>query len=109
MSEKGRSNLRTSEKIVVMQAFLDGKKIRCREKGCTNVWELCPIPQWNWAHFDYEIAPVKMDLIETDDGWYASKELVRREMKRIMDLQSCCEHTTARFKKLFLTLFAEEL
>ena len=48
----------TKEKIEVMHAYEDGKKIQCkyREYG-DEMWEDSPIPSWNFACLDYRIKP----------------------------------------------------
>ena len=48
----------TKEKIAVMQAYVDGKKIQCKylseEKDC---WCDCEVPLWHWYMKDYRIKP----------------------------------------------------
>lgn len=51
--------MNTVEKMKIMQAWLDGKKIRYRVEG--GVWcytdSSCPGPTWDWSTCVYEIAP----------------------------------------------------
>lgn len=46
----------TKEKIAIMQAFEDGKKIELYSKT-DNVWYNATSPDWNWATCDYRINP----------------------------------------------------
>lgn len=46
----------TKEKIAIMQAFEDGKKIELYSKT-DNVWYSATSPDWNWAICDYRIKP----------------------------------------------------
>ena len=54
-----RHTVNTIEKIKVMQAWLDGKRIRYRVEG--DVWHYtdnsCICPPWDWSKCVYEIAP----------------------------------------------------
>lgn len=45
----------TKEKIAVMQAFEDGKKIEYATLSC-NDWEFNDSPKWDWFRCDYRIA-----------------------------------------------------
>lgn len=42
------------EKITIMQAYVDGKKIETKFVGGTN-WEEVTSPAWDWVSFDYRI------------------------------------------------------
>jgi len=46
----------TREKIAVMQAFEDGKKIEIRVIHSDN-WIFCECPGWNWEYFNYRVKP----------------------------------------------------
>lgn len=45
----------TKEKIAVMQAFVEGKKIQYTTPEC-NDWGFIDAPEWNWLAYDYRIA-----------------------------------------------------
>lgn len=46
----------TKRKIEVMQAFLDGKDIECRQLGFRyNGWHPATIPSWNWTECEYRV------------------------------------------------------
>jgi hypothetical protein len=45
----------TAEKIAVMQAFLDGKKIEATERRAGGGWNPLPVPCWNWDDFVYRV------------------------------------------------------
>ena len=49
----------TKEKIEVMKAYAEGKKIQVREIGAKDWsnWGLSLEPDWNWLGFDYRIKP----------------------------------------------------
>jgi hypothetical protein len=48
----------TSEKIAVMQAFLDGKEIESLPRiGGTGKWVAWPEPKWDWDCCDYRVKP----------------------------------------------------
>ena len=49
----------TKEKIEVMQAYAEGKKIQVREIGAKDWsnWGLSLEPDWNWCSCDYRIKP----------------------------------------------------
>lgn len=50
------SNKTTAEKIAVMQAFLDGKKIEVSVyPGCWGEWTHYVEPIWNWEENNYRI------------------------------------------------------
>lgn len=42
------------EKIAVMQAFKEGKKIECKRVDRDDSWDE-GIPSWNWYDFDYRV------------------------------------------------------
>lgn len=44
------------EKIAVMQAAADGKKIQCSQAR-VGVWVNTEIPLWDWNNYDYQIKP----------------------------------------------------
>ena len=44
----------TKEKIKVMQAFEDGKKIEGKPKGKDD-WTICDYPSWNWQSCEFRI------------------------------------------------------
>lgn len=48
----------TSEMIAVMQAYEEGKEIEFRSKG-SSAWHGAN-PKWNWAEYEYRVAPVKI-------------------------------------------------
>lgn len=52
----------TQEKIAVMQAYVDGKRIECTSNS--EVWYLLQQQEgsatWDWLHYDYRVA-VDMD------------------------------------------------
>lgn len=49
----------TQEKIEVMKAYTEGKKIQARDIGGKYWWnvELPEEPSWDWYHHDYRIKP----------------------------------------------------
>lgn len=47
----------TEEKIAVMQAYVDGKKIQRTKLTIYQDWEDHPAPKWNWYYYDYRIKP----------------------------------------------------
>jgi len=42
----------TQEKIAVMQAYVDGKKIEWLSNG---EWAGIEVPAWNWISYDYRV------------------------------------------------------
>lgn len=46
-------------KIAVMQAWIEGKKIECNRTRAGHLadWQPTPEPVWDWALYDYRIAP----------------------------------------------------
>jgi hypothetical protein len=78
--------MKTEEKIAVMQAFIDGKKIELRHCHRTDWIDLKGFPGWNWEHWEYRIKaePKVMWIIECEgDKVYAfnSEKDARRNMK----------------------------
>ena len=55
----------TKEKIEVMQAFADGKKIEVTSSLTSDDWRDCSLPLWEWGCYDYRI---KQEL-PTIDGY----------------------------------------
>ena len=53
----------TKEKIEVMQAYLDGKKIECGNDF--GMWWTPVMPTFDWAHFDYRIKDRKLVPFDT--------------------------------------------
>ena len=49
--------MNTKEKIEVMQAFLDGKKIECKFTSAYTWSVMDGEPKWDWVANDYRIAP----------------------------------------------------
>ena len=47
----------TKEQIEVMQAFIDGKEIECKEKFENNEYEKTYCPTWDFANYQYRIKP----------------------------------------------------
>lgn len=81
----------TKYMISVMQAYEDGKEIefRCRKD---DAWSACPIPTWNWQHWDYRVKPepkyVPYDSVEEveKDKWFKNK--FNDILSRIMGLDA---------------------
>lgn len=47
----------TEEKIAVMQAYVDGKKIQVKA-CCVREWRDCIVaPDWDWVSYDYRVKP----------------------------------------------------
>ena len=53
----------TKEKIEVMQAYLDGKKIECGNDF--GIWWTPVMPTFDWAHFDYRVKDRKLVPFDT--------------------------------------------
>lgn len=53
----------TKEKIEVMQAYMDGKKIECGNDF--GMWWTPVMPTFDWAHFDYRVKDRKLVPFET--------------------------------------------
>lgn len=49
--------------ISVMQAALTGRRIERTERGGTD-WVPAAVTDWDWAHYDYRIAPSTVMLTE---------------------------------------------
>lgn len=47
----------TAEKIAVMQAFLDGKRIEFRSVYAD--WAQAENPTWDWSRFEFRVAPAR--------------------------------------------------
>lgn len=60
--------MNTKEKIVLMQAFLDGQPVeyKHRDPEVYDTWDdlSCVNPTWNWATYEYRIAPAAPDEID---------------------------------------------
>lgn len=52
----------TAEKIAVMQAFERGETVDCSTNG--TYWLSTSQPSWDWARFEYRIAPKPIDLVK---------------------------------------------
>ena len=63
--------MNTKEKIEVMQAHVDGKKIEGRNLKDTE-WSLLENPCWNWLEAQYRIAPE-----QKKEGWWERIEIVK--------------------------------
>ena len=51
---------KTKAAIEIMQAFLDGKTIQVRRRGCKSGWVTCCVdPWWDWHLNDYRVKPEK--------------------------------------------------
>jgi len=61
------------EKIAVMQACRDGKKIQSFEIGTNNGWLDTPTgsPAWDWSRKYYRVKPIPQ---RTQYNWYESLE-----------------------------------
>ena len=72
----------TKEKITIMQAYVDGKKIECRSRGTSN-WTSVNEPAWCWGgDMEYRIAPEpepkkegRWERVEIrkKDSWYRTE------------------------------------
>ena len=49
----------TLEKIAIMQAFEDGKSIKCSYGNVS--WSYVSNPQWNWEQADYRVKPETLE------------------------------------------------
>lgn len=59
--------MNTKEKIAVMQAWLDGKKIQV-DSNYVGIWyEIVGEPRWNWISNTYRIKPE--EVIKPSIGW----------------------------------------
>jgi len=72
----------TEDKIKVMQAFADGKKIEVRPVKIDR-WEDTCKPLWNWSIFDYRIKPLLKDFINWDHVHPDYKWMARDEDGRV--------------------------
>lgn len=71
----------TAEKILVMQAYVDGKIIQCaRAEADSSKWWVPVSPSWNWTVYKYRIKPELLEkwvIVYGDGSWgsvYATKE-----------------------------------
>lgn len=55
--QKKGKNMTTEEKIAVMQAYVDGKKIQAKTFGADNWMDCIVEPSWNWVVYDYRVKP----------------------------------------------------
>lgn len=58
--------MKIDEKIEVMKAYADGKKIECLNRvlgESPSEWSIKASPVWNWADFDYRVAQEKPKLV----------------------------------------------
>ena len=54
---------KTEHAIEVMNGFLEGKRIECRESDRKNsAWIQAETPLWNWCQYEYRIAPEPKEL-----------------------------------------------
>lgn len=72
----------TQEKIAVMQAHVDGKKIQIYSNGS---WSESYDPRWNWTDFDYRVAPelIKIYIYRRKNG----DTVIGKNFIRTSDLQ----------------------
>ena len=54
---------RTEEFIKVMQAYMEGKRIECKENGSAT-WIEVSNPKWYWGDFEYRVKPqpIRLDV-----------------------------------------------
>lgn len=45
----------TAEKILVMQAYIDGKIIVMRLKETNGEWREIRYPSWDWVNYEYKV------------------------------------------------------
>lgn len=55
----------TQEKIKVMQAYVDGKAIQCKEYGGAKWFDISSTT-WNWHDCQYRIKPIMQPLTSAD-------------------------------------------
>ena len=60
------SDKTTKEKIAVMQAFMDGKKLQILSNDDWTDWNPTCDPVWNWERGDYRIKPERRE-------WWANE------------------------------------
>ena len=53
----------TKQYIEVMQAFIDGKEIECKEKFENNEYEKIYCPTWDFANYQYRIKPSEPEYV----------------------------------------------
>lgn len=48
----------TGEAIAIMQAWVDGKTIQYRNRGCNSEWvDVVGNPVWSWTNTQYRVKP----------------------------------------------------
>lgn len=95
----------TEDKIAVMQAYVEGKKIQsrcCFPKEIDN-WEDCCDPVWNWGQFDYRIKPEprrfwirrwgdnSMSAYESEKGARNGLTEIKRSKEEIFEVEEIVE------------------
>ncbi|MCQ2086504.1 MAG: hypothetical protein MJZ37_00310 [Bacilli bacterium] len=80
----------TKEKITVMTAYEEGKKIECKSRDCNWAeWILPQEPAWNWAECDYRIKeepkyrPYK-DIDELFNDWAEKTHSIPANMEQLV-------------------------
>lgn len=83
----------TKEKIAIMQAYEDGKKIEiCRKTE--NVWYNAILPDWNWAACDYRIKSEPECVPFTfEDADFLIGKSVRHKTNNWVELITYCDKT----------------
>lgn len=83
----------TKEKIAIMQAYEDGKKIEVCGK-IENVWYSTTSPDWNWANCDYRIKPEPEYVPFTfKDAEFLIGKAVRHKNNKWVELITYCDTT----------------
>lgn len=72
------------EKIIVMQAAADGKKIQVKKKGAKD-WLICDFPFWEWYQRDYRI---KLEPKEFWVNYYPNRTCCAYDS--LKQATSCC-------------------
>lgn len=74
----------TEEKIAIMQAFVNGVKVQYLSINSNASWEPSLNPSWNWARYNYRIAPEKVwvNIYKSTDNWYSSVFISRESADR---------------------------
>lgn len=87
----------TEEKIRVMQAAVDGKRIQLRRNGVGTWIDVCSSGDlhWDWHNMDYRVTPEPklrpftkeelLKILELHDRWFVSKD--SGNMVRILSIQ----------------------
>jgi hypothetical protein len=70
-----------NRRICVMIAYRDGKKIQMQRRGTDNAWSET-YPAWDWASFDYRIAP---EPRKPRDFWVYKDAMSGRLVAQIAD------------------------